>query len=101
MGMLAIRLPYSGESATAVTVALRRVNHGVKPTTQALDCMNCHGFPAGFDWRKLGYQQDPWTNSADNIQPAPAIPAPPSIDLPPVKESVLPVPSEMVTKPTR
>ena len=76
MGMRAINLPYSGESATAVTIALRRVNHGVKPATQALDCLNCHGFPTGFDWRKLGYQQDPWTNSPDNIQPAPAIPAP-------------------------
>ncbi|RUM37619.1 MAG: hypothetical protein DSY57_03860 [Desulfobulbus sp.] len=59
MGMRAIRLPYSGESATAVTVALRRINHGVKPATQALDCMNCDGSSAGFDWRKLGYQQDP------------------------------------------
>ncbi|HHD57074.1 MAG TPA: hypothetical protein ENK89_05290 [Desulfobulbaceae bacterium] len=99
MGMRAIRLPYSGESATATTVALHQINHGVKPATQALDCLNCHGPSAGFDWRKPGYQQDPWTNSPDNIQPSPAVPASPSIGLPPVKESVLPVPSEMVTRP--
>ncbi len=98
-GMQAIRLPYSGESDTATTVALRRINHGVKPATQALDCLNCHGPSPGFDRQKLGYQQDPWTNSPDNLQSPPAVPVPPTIDLPPVKESVLPVPSEVVTRP--
>ena len=100
-GMQALRLPYSGESATAVTVALRRLNHGVKPAAQSLACLDCHGSAAGFNWHTLGYQQDPWTGGRNNIQPPPPAPAPPTISLPPVEESVLPVAPEVDTGPSR
>ncbi len=94
-GMQALRLPYSGESTTAITVALRRLNHGVKPASQSLGCLDCHGSGAGFNWHTLGYQQDPWTNGRNNIQAPPPASAPPTISLPPVEESVLPVMPEM------
>ena len=100
-GMQAFRLPYSGEATTAVTVALRRLNHGVKPASQSLACLDCHGSAAGFGWHALGYQQDPWTNGRNNIQPPPPAPAPPTISLPPVEESVLPVAPEAEPGPSR
>ncbi len=100
-GMKAIRLPYSGESAPATTIALRRINHGVKPAAQSLDCLDCHGSSTGFNWQTLGYRQDPWPDSRDNIQTPPPAPAPPTIVLPPVEESVLPVTPEVKVGPSR
>ncbi len=100
-GMQAIRLPYSGESATATTVTLRRINHGVKPAAQSLGCLDCHGSSAGFNLHTLGYQQDPWTSSRDNIQTPPPAPVQPTISRPPVEESVLPVMPEVDMGPSR
>ncbi len=100
-GMQAIRLPYSGESATVTTIALRRINHGVKSADQALDCMDCHGSSALFNWQKLGYRHDPWADGRENRQTPPLTRTPPRISLPPVEESVLPVTPEMETMPSR
>ena len=100
-GMQALCLPYSGESATAITASLRRLNHGVKPAAQSLACLDCHGFSAGFNWHALGYQQDPWTGGKANIQAPPSVSTPPAMALPPVEESVLPIPPEMNTGPSR
>ena len=100
-GMRAILLPYSGESSTAVTVSLRRINHGVKPVDKALDCMDCHGSASRFSWRKLGYRQDPWIGGRENRQPPPATMNTPSIGLPPVEESVLPVMPKIPVIPVR
>ncbi len=64
-GMQAIVLPFSGQYAFAPTAILRRVNHGVVPTTGALGCIDCHGSKSRMPWEKLGYDQDPWSG---NIQ---------------------------------
>jgi len=59
-GMSALRLPYSGTFGFAPTVTYRRINHGVAPAAQALDCLDCHGRAGRMNWRELGYDQDPW-----------------------------------------
>ncbi len=42
-GMNGLRLPYSGSYTFTTTVTLRRLNHGIAPASEALDCMDCHG----------------------------------------------------------
>jgi octaheme c-type cytochrome (tetrathionate reductase family) len=60
-GMKAIVLPYSGQYGVAPTASLRRLNHGVAPARDALDCTDCHGSNSRMNWQFLGYDQDPWS----------------------------------------
>lgn len=69
-GMNSIRLPYSGALGFTTTVTYRAVNHGVTTTDQALDCLDCHGQRGRMDWQRLGYDQDPWTDTVEQ-EPAP------------------------------
>jgi len=100
-GMRELRLPYSGRYGIATTVAFRRLNHGVAPANKALDCLDCHGGGARFNWRALGYEQDPWTNDRENMKTPPPAQALPTIGLPPVQESVLPAAPDMPVMPSR
>lgn len=59
-GMKSIVLPYSGQYGVAPTATYRRINHGVVPTEDALDCTDCHGSNSRLNWQELGYTQDPW-----------------------------------------
>lgn len=90
-GMDAIRLPYSGQYGFTTTAGYRRLNHGVVAADKALDCMNCHGAGSMFNWQNLGYEKDPWASDSKQLK-APAIHENiPTIELPPIQESVLPV----------
>ncbi len=89
-GMNQIRLPYSGQYGFTTTVSFRRVNHGVVPKNQALDCMDCHGSKTRFNWQQLGYERDPWTGELENVSP-PAKEIMPTDGLPPIRETILPV----------
>lgn len=60
-GMKAVVLPYSGEYGVAPTASFRRLDHGVTPAKEALDCTDCHGGSSRMDWLSLGYQGDPWS----------------------------------------
>lgn len=90
-GMKAIVLPYSGEYGVAPTAALRRLNHGVAPAREALDCMDCHGNSGRMDWPALGYGKDPWSGEqagnaeAEPLQESSAIEE--REPLPPVEEN--------------
>lgn len=90
LGMNKLRLPYSGRYGFTTTVSLHRLNHGVVPVEEALDCMDCHGAKSRFDWQQLGYEMDPWSAGPKNMQP-PVNESTPTEDLPPVREMVLPV----------
>lgn len=90
-GMRELRLPYSGQYSVTATVAFRRLNHGVARANKALGCLDCHGSAARFNWRRLGYEQDPWTGGRKNLKNPPPVQKLPIIGLPPVQESVLPV----------
>jgi hypothetical protein len=90
-GMDAIQLPYSGQYSVTTTVGYRRINHGVVQSDKALDCMNCHGATSMFNWQNLGYEQDPWISDAKQLKTPPANDNIPTIELPPIQESVLPV----------
>jgi hypothetical protein len=59
-GMAAIGLPYSGDYGFVDTITYWRINHGVVPATDALDCLECHGTHGRMDWEYLGYEGDPW-----------------------------------------
>lgn len=67
-GMKAIILPYSGQYSVTPTVSYRRINHGVAPAGDALDCTDCHGSKGRLNWQSLGYDRDPWTDNQDNRQ---------------------------------
>jgi hypothetical protein len=90
-GMHELRLPYSGRYGVTTTVAFRRLNHGVAGVNKTLGCLDCHGSAARFNWRRLGYEQDPWTGGRKNLKIPPPVQELPTIGLPPVQESVLPV----------
>ncbi len=62
-GMKAIVLPYSGQYGVAPTATFRRLNHGVVPARDALDCTDCHGSNSRMKWQTLGYDQDPWSGN--------------------------------------
>jgi hypothetical protein len=76
-GMNNLRLPFSGSLGFSTTASFRRLNHGVAPAAQALDCMDCHGKAARFPWTALGYAGDPWSDSNILARPGEKI-APPS-----------------------
>ncbi|MCF6290794.1 MAG: tetrathionate reductase family octaheme c-type cytochrome [Desulfobacterales bacterium] len=59
-GMAAIGLPYSGSYGFVNTITYWRINHGVVPADQALDCLDCHGSRGRMNWKYLGYEGDPW-----------------------------------------
>lgn len=88
-GMHKVKLPYSGQYGCITTVSFTRINHGVVPANQALDCMDCHNKGQTFDWQRLGYEKDPWSRK----QKPESINLPkklPTITLPPIQESILP-----------
>ncbi len=58
-GMKAIVLPYSGQYGFVPTVSFKRINHGVAPAENALDCLECHGASGRMRWDRLGYGGDP------------------------------------------
>ena len=62
-GMEALVLPYSGQYGFTATATYRRLNHGVAPATQALDCLDCHGNTGRIRWQQLGLASDPLTTS--------------------------------------
>lgn len=91
-GMAAIRLPYSGQYGFTTTASFRRLNHGVVQADEALGCMDCHGASSMFNWQNLGYEKDPWASDSKQLK-APAVSKDiPTIELPPIQESVLPLP---------
>ncbi len=65
-GMHAIVLPFSGEYAFAPTAAFRRINHGVVPAGDALDCLDCHGASGRISWKELGFERDPWAAGSES-----------------------------------
>lgn len=53
---------YNVENASytwADTTRYMGIFHGVRPATQALGCLDCHGSKARMDWKALGYTGDP------------------------------------------
>ncbi len=95
-GMNSFRLPYSGRHDFTATVTYRRLDHGTVPASRALGCMDCHGSTTRMDWQNLGYEQDPWQEAQP---PRPPVAGPPEAgpdmvpgkELPPVRETILPV----------
>jgi octaheme c-type cytochrome (tetrathionate reductase family) len=59
LGMEITGLPYSGDYGFAETSMYWRINHMVAPKEQALACLDCHGDNGRFDWKALGYPEDP------------------------------------------
>lgn len=53
-GMEAMVLPFSGLYGFTATATFRRLNHGVAPASQALDCLDCHGATGRINWTQLG-----------------------------------------------
>ncbi len=96
-GMNSFRLPYSGRHDFTITFTYRRLNHGTAPADQALDCMACHGASSRMNWQGLGYEQDPWNDTppgeppAMTMEPPPGTELTPGKELPPVRETILPV----------
>ncbi|GAB4343701.1 MAG: tetrathionate reductase family octaheme c-type cytochrome [Desulfobulbaceae bacterium] len=93
-GMRAIVLPFSGEFAFAPTAAFRRINHGVVPAEEALDCLDCHGARGRMDWSSLGFDRDPWSGEpvdtgTENLGTGASETAPGLLPQP-VKESLVP-----------
>jgi octaheme c-type cytochrome (tetrathionate reductase family) len=51
-------VPYtSGDGGFVNTIMYLKVDHEIAPTSQALDCNDCHGVPGFFE--SLGYSEDP------------------------------------------
>lgn len=63
IGMKAAGLPFSGEIDFIETRMYWRINHMVSPKEDALQCLDCHGDKGRMDWKGLGYQGDPMSNS--------------------------------------
>ncbi len=62
-GMQGLRLPFSGDYAFTTTITYQPITHGVRPAAEALDCMACHGAASRMNWKRLGYEADPWATS--------------------------------------
>lgn len=58
-GMEAMVLPFSGQYGFTATATYRRLNHGVAPAAEALDCLDCHGATGRIRWDALGFARDP------------------------------------------
>ena len=58
-GMEAMVLPFSGQYGFTATASYRRLNHGVAPAAEALDCLDCHGATGRIRWDALGFDRDP------------------------------------------
>lgn len=58
-GMEALVLPFSGQYGFTATATYRRINHGVAPAAEALDCLDCHGTSGRLRWDMLGFDRDP------------------------------------------
>jgi len=63
IGMEFTGLPYSGEYGFAPTEMYWRTDHMVAPKEKALSCLDCHGDKGRMNWKELGYQGDPMSNS--------------------------------------
>jgi hypothetical protein len=63
IGMEAAGLPFSGEVDFVETRMYWRINHMVSPKEDALGCLDCHGDKGRMDWKALGYEGDPMSNS--------------------------------------
>lgn len=74
-GMEALVLPYSGQFSFTATATYRRLNHGVAPAAQALDCLDCHGGAGRIRWQQLGFAGDPM--AATTVTPIQAAPESP------------------------
>lgn len=108
-GMEAMVLPFSGQYGFTATATYRRINHGVAPAAEALDCLDCHGATGRISWNLLGFDRDPMLvipaaenapqvpPQSDQLQPLPLPPLPQSPqqgqqqpetlpELPPVQE---------------
>lgn len=73
-GLQDLRLPFSGTLGFVVTATYKRINHGIAPADQALDCLDCHGQQGRITWKKLGYEADPWHgNTANSTTPSPTL----------------------------
>lgn len=59
LGSETVGLPYSGEYGWAETEMYWPTTHMVAPTSDALQCAECHGENGRLDWVELGYQGDP------------------------------------------
>lgn len=78
-GMEAMVLPFSGQYGFTATATYRRINHGVAPAAEALDCLDCHGAAGRIRWDMLGFARDPMLEA-----PTPAgTPEPVQIEPPP------------------
>lgn len=100
-GMETMVLPFSGQYGFTVTAGYRRLDHGVAPAAEALDCLDCHGATGRIRWDMLGFTQDPMENSppvsGDEQEAAPPAPeqeqprpAEPSPALPSAQEPAVP-----------
>ncbi|WP_028579384.1 multiheme c-type cytochrome [Desulfogranum japonicum] len=94
-GMNKLRLPFSGQTEIITTLTYSRLNHGVVPIEQTLDCMSCHGANSHMNWQQLGYESDPWHD--DNGSDGAKIPVKtqppstfPSTGINQIQETVLP-----------
>lgn len=78
-GMEAMVLPFSGKYGFTTTATYRRINHGVAPAADALDCLDCHGATGRIRWDMLGFERDPMleTPAATSAPPEPVQPEPP------------------------
>ena len=82
-GMEAMVLPFSGQYGLAATATYRRINHGVAPAAQALDCLDCHGTAGRMQWKMLGFEKDPMLTPPASAPAAPAPPQPQPVQQPP------------------
>ena len=59
IGMKEVNLAYSGKHGFVETEMLWPINHMVAGKGETLKCNDCHGSKGNFDWKALGYNDDP------------------------------------------
>ncbi len=59
IGSKAAGISFSGQWGFASSEMYWPLSHMVRPGTEALQCVDCHGPNGRLDWRALGYQGDP------------------------------------------
>ncbi len=62
VGAKSIGLPYSGKYSFVKTAMFVNINHEVAPKENVLKCRDCHFGSKRFDWKALGYKEDPMRN---------------------------------------
>jgi len=58
-GMNEVKLAYSGKHGFIETEMLYPINHKVAGKGETRKCNDCHGSKGNFDWKALGYNDDP------------------------------------------